>query len=106
MPNFDRVTAFASSATITGNCGTTDCAEVTLATGTTLDITGTPRNKQRFRFEITPDSTPRALAFASGLIASGTVALPTTTVASTVIQILFIYTTSNSLNKWLCSGVA
>jgi hypothetical protein len=60
---------------------------------------GTPANGNRLLIRIKDNGTARTLAWNAIYVAGG-VALPTTTVLSKILTLLFIYNTSNSLNKW------
>ena len=48
---------------------------------------------------IKDDGTGRAITFGTDYVAGG-VALPTTTIASKILTLGFVYNTANSLNKW------
>lgn len=72
-------------------------------TSFTTNLTGTPVNGQKLWIFITDNGTPRALAWGSKFEAS-TVALPTTTVASTRLDVGFVWNAATS--KWRCVAVA
>lgn len=100
-----RVTSLASSATPaidTDNCDAVDItALATAITDMSANLTGAPANKDMLIFEIKDNATPRAISWGSLFVAGG-VALPTTTVASKILTVGFIYSTANGLNKWRC----
>lgn len=98
-----RVTGTTSSATPTPNCDTTDIYALTALAEAAAFVnpTGTPTNGQPLIIRIKSDATPRALTWGTDYIAGGT-ALPTTTVASKITTVGFIYNTDNALNKWMC----
>jgi hypothetical protein len=98
-----RVVGTTSSATPTPNADTTDIYTLTaLAEAAEFGApTGTPTNGQTLVIRIKPDATPRALTWNAAYAAGGT-ALPTTTVASKILTVGFMYNTDNSLNKWMC----
>lgn len=70
-------------------------------TSMTTNLTGTPVNGDMVQFTFVDDGTGRAITFGTGFAAS-TVAIPTVTVASTPLRVLFQYQTIASLNKWVC----
>jgi len=99
-PNFSgrkvpRIQSITSNSSITPNADNDDVVDITaLATNTTFNNpSGTPVNKQVLMIDITPDATPRTLTFSSssGGYAAGGVTLPTVTIASKIISLLFIY---------------
>lgn len=102
-----RVVGTTSSATPTPNADTTDIYTLTaLAEAAEFGApSGTPTNGQTLVIRIKPDATPRALTWNAAYVAGGT-ALPSTTVASKILTIGFIYNTDNSLNKWMCVASA
>lgn len=97
-----------SSATPTINTDTTDVYEITAQaadiTSFTTNLSGTPTRGQKLWISITDDGTARAITWGSSFEASGTVALPTTTVTSTRLDVGFVWNTATS--KWRCVGVA
>ena len=103
-----RVVAVTQSATPTINTDNTDVAYITglaqAVTSFTTNLSGTPVNGDMLIIDITDSGTGRALTFGASFEASGTVALPTTTVASTKLTIGFRWNTATS--KWTCVAVA
>lgn len=102
-----RVTAITSAAEPTINTDNCDCVDITALaaaiTSMTTNLSGTPTNKQLLEFEIKDDGTARAITWGASFTPGGT-ALPTTTVISKILTVLFQYSTANSLNKWRCIG--
>lgn len=100
---FPRVTTITSSATPTIN--TNNCDAVTIQalatdiTSMTTNLSGTPSNFDSLFIRIKDDGTPRAITWGTSFQAEG-VALPTTTVASKVLTVEFIYDVVPS--KWGC----
>lgn len=102
-----RVTSITSNANPTVNTDNCDVVDITAQAeaiaSMTTNLSGTPTNKQLLEFEIKDDGTGRAITWGASFVAGG-VALPTTTVASKILTVLFQYSTANSLNKWRCIG--
>jgi hypothetical protein len=100
-----RAVGTTSSATPTPNVDTTDLYFLTaLAEAAAFGApTGTPVNSQKLLIRIKDNGTGRALTWDAAYVAGGT-ALPSTTVASKILTIGFIYNTDNALNKWMCVG--
>lgn len=102
-----RVTSEASSATPTINTDNSDAHSITALataiTSMTTNLSGTPTNFQRLLIRIKDNGTARAISWGASFEAKG-VALPTTTVLSKVLTVLFIYDTVTS--KWGCVAVA
>ena len=100
-----RVVAVTQSATPSINTDSTDVASITgLAQAiTSVGVTGTPVDGDLLMIRITDDGSARAISWGSSFEAS-TVALPTTTVASTMLVIGFMWNTATS--KWRCIAVA
>jgi len=98
-----RITTISSSATPTVNTDNCDCVTITAQaaaiTSMTTNLSGTPTNFQTLIYRIKDDGTGRAITWGSSFEAKGT-ALPTTTVASKVLTVGFIYDTVTS--KWGC----
>ena len=96
-----RVQSVANAATITPNADTNDCVDITaIAQAFTIaNASGTPVNFQRMVIRIKDNGTPRAITFGSDYTPGG-VSLPSITVASKILNLLFSYNTANSLNKW------
>lgn len=103
-----RVVTVTQSATPTINTDNTDVAYITglaqAVTSFTTNLSGTPVNGDTLIIDITDNGTGRALTFGSSFEASGNVALPTTTVASTKLTIGFRWNAVTS--KWTCVAVA
>lgn len=102
-----RVVTVTQSATPTINTDNTDVAHITglaqAVTSFTTNLSGTPVNGDMLRINITDDGTARAITWGASFEAS-TVALPTTTVISTRLDVGFIWNTATS--KWRCVAVA
>lgn len=97
-----RVTSITSSATPTINTDNCDAVTITALataiTSMTTNLTGTPNNFDKLIFRIKDDGTARAITRWSSFEAKG-VALPTTTVISKVLTVLFIYDSVTS-KRW------
>lgn len=95
-------------ATPTINTDTTDVAHFTALaaaiTSMTTNLSGTPVEGDILRIDFTDDGTARAITWGASFEASGTVALPTTTVISTRLDVVFHWNVVTS--KWRCVGVA
>lgn len=72
-------------------------------TSMTTNLTGTPVDGQKLWIQITDNGTARAITWGTSFEAS-TIALPTTTVISTRLDIWFIYNSTTS--KWRCVATA
>lgn len=98
-----RVQTVTQSATPAINTNITDTAVITglaqAITSFTTNLTGTPVDKQFLEVCITDNGTARAITWGASFEAS-TVALPTTTVISTMLSVLFQYNSATS--KWRC----
>lgn len=96
-----------SSATPTINTDTVDYYSITALaaaiTSFTTNLSGTPTDNQTLWISITDNGTARALAWGASFEAS-TVALPTTTVVSTRLDVGFVWNAATS--KWRCVAVA
>jgi len=66
-------------------------------------LSGTPVAGDFLEVQITDNGTARAITWGTSFAAS-TVALPTTTVISTLLHVLFEWDTTSS--KWICVAVA
>ena len=101
-----RVLTTASSATPTLNTDDYDMHRITALaaaiTNMSTNLTGTPTDGQSLIISITDNGTARAITWGTSFEASGTVALPTTTVISTRIDVAFIWNTVSS--KWRIMG--
>lgn len=95
------------SATPIINTDITDVAHITglaqAITSMTTNLTGTPVEGDELRIDITDNGTGRAITWGASFEAS-TVALPTTTVASTRLDVKFVWNSVTS--KWRCVMVA
>lgn len=102
-----RVTSISSSATPTINTDNCDAVTITALatniTSMTTNLSGTPTNFQKLIIRIKDNATARTISWGSGFEAKG-VDLPTTTVASKVLTVGFIYDTVTS--KWGCVASA
>lgn len=102
-----RVVTITQSATPAINTDNTDVAVITglaqAITSFTTNLTGTPSDGDLLEIDITDNGTARALTFGASFKAT-TVALPTTTVISTKLNILFKWSTADS--AWLCVATA
>lgn len=103
-----RVVTTTQSATPTINTDNTDVAYITglaqAVTSFTTNLSGTPVNGDTLIIDVTDNGTGRALSFGSSFETSGTVALPTTTVANTKLTIGFRWNVATS--AWTCVAVA
>lgn len=99
-----RAPTVTQSATPTINTDVTDVAHITglaqAITSMTTNLTGTPVEGDMLRIDITDNGTARAITWGSAFEASGTVALPTTTVVSTRLDVVFVWNTVSV--KWRC----
>lgn len=95
-----RVQTVVSTASLTPLGATTDLVTVTLlATNITINNpTGVPQNGQELTIRITPDATPRTIAFGADYRFSTSLAAPTTTVASRTMYMKFMY--NSTATKW------
>jgi hypothetical protein len=102
-----RTGTVASSATPTINTDNVDfysiTALATAITSMTTNLSGTPTDAQTLWIAITDNGTARAITWGASFEAS-TIALPTTSVISTRLDVAFIWNTATS--KWRCVGVA
>lgn len=102
-----RVTTIVSNATPTVNTDNCDVVTITALataiTSMTTNLSGTPTNFQTLIYRILDNGTGRAITWGATFQAMG-VALPTTTTASKVLTVGFIYDTVDS--KWGCVAVA
>lgn len=110
-----RITRRVASSSAPGATPTTNTDNVdiqvftalgTAITSMTTNLSGTPVNGDMVEFILVDDGTARAITWGASFAASGTVALPTTTVLSTPLRVLFQYSTIASLNKWVCIATA
>lgn len=102
-----RVGSTTSSATPTINTDNVDMYRITAQaaaiTSFTTNLSGTPNDNQTLWISITDNGTARAITWGASFEAS-TVALPTTTVISTRLDVGFVWNTVTS--KWRCVAVA
>ena len=103
-----RVVTVAQSATPAINTDNTDVASITglaqAITSMTSSLTGTPNDGDSLIMRITDNGTARAITWGAKFESSGTVALPGTTVISTMLAVGFIWNTATS--AWRCVAVA
>lgn len=101
-----RVGTTTSSATPTINTDNVDLYTITALsaaiTSFTTNLSGTPTDGQVLQIAITDNGTARAITWGSSFEASGTISLPTTTVISTRLDIVFVWNTVTS--KWRIMG--
>ena len=100
-----RVVTVTQSATPSINTDITDVASITgLAQAiTSVSVSGTPVDGDLLMIRITDNGSARAISWGGSFEAS-TVALPTTTVASTMLVVGFMWNTATS--KWRCIASA
>lgn len=103
-----RAVTVTQSATPTINTDNTDLAYITglaqAITSMTSNLSGTPVNGDTLWIAITDDGTARAITWGASFEASGNVSLPTTTVLSVRLDVLFAWNTVTS--KWRCIAVS
>ncbi len=95
-----RVSSTASAASVTPNVDNYDAIDIT-AQAVALAIVnpiGTPGNKQKLLIDILDNGTIRAISWGTAYAAGGT-ALPTATIATKQMSLVFIYDTTAA--KWL-----
>lgn len=96
------------TATPTINTDNTDYAEFTAIavaiTSMTTNLTGTPVRGDNLWISFTDNATARAITWGTSFEASGSVALPTTTVISTRLDVGFTWNVATS--KWRCLAAA
>ena len=101
-----RVVSVANSATPSMNTDNGDIFRLTglsqNVTSFTTNLTGTPAHGDMFSLEITDNGTARTLVFGASFSASGTLALPTTTVISTLLKLLFQW--NSGTNTWVITA--
>ena len=101
-----RVGSTTSSATPTINTDNYDIYKLTAQTADitsfTTNLTGTPNDGEILEIQIT-GTAARAITWGASFVAS-TVALPTTTVTTATLTVIFQYYTTSSYgnNKWVC----
>lgn len=98
-----RVTTITSHATPTINTDNCDAVTITAQaealTSMTTNLTGAPANFDRLEFRIKDNGTARAITWGASFLAKGA-ALPTTTVVSKLLTVLFEYDTVTT--AWGC----
>lgn len=103
-----RAPAVTQSATPIINTDNTDVAHITglaqAITSMTTNLTGTPVEGDMLRIDITDNGTARAITWGTSFEASGTVALPTTTVLGVRLDVGFVWNTVTT--KWRCVATA
>ncbi len=103
-----RTDTTTSSATPTINTDNVDYYSITALaaaiTSFTSNLSGTPTTNQKLWIAITDDGTARAITWGASFEASGNVALPTTTVISTRLDVGFVWNETTS--KWRCVAYA
>lgn len=108
MRTVPRYVTVTQSATPAINTDKTDVASITALaqaiTSMTTNLTGNPAPGENLIVEITDNGTARAITWGTSFEASGTVALPTTTVLSVKLTVAFKWNAST--NKWRCLGVS
>lgn len=98
----EEISAITDSATPTPTGGSLRNAFDVTALGQAATFaapSGTPANWNKLIVRIKDNGTARGLSWNAIYVAGG-VALPTTTVLSKILVLLFMYNTANSLNKW------
>lgn len=102
-----RAPVVTQSATPAINTDVTDVAHITglaqAITSMTSSLTGTPVEGDQLRIDITDNGTARAITWGASF-ESSTASLPTTTVVSTRLDIMFVWNSVTS--KWRCLAVA
>lgn len=102
-PNIQRITTASTITPLVEN----DMVDIT-AIGSAFTIanpSGNPYNGRKLLIRIKDDGTGRAITWGSLYVAGG-YALPSTTIASKILTLGFMYNTANDLNKWQCLGGA
>lgn len=102
-----RTGSVASSATPTINTDNVDIYEITALavaiTSMTTNLSGTPNDGDALLIYITDNGSPRAITWGAKF-ESSTISLPTTTVASQLLIVGFLWNTATT--AWRCVGVA
>ena len=103
-----RTVTVTQSATPTINTDNTDIAYITglaqAITSMTTNLSGTPNANDLLWVSITDNGTARAITWGASFEASGNIPLPTTTVISTRLDVLFTWNVATS--KWRCIAVS
>jgi hypothetical protein len=102
-----RITTITSSATPTVNTDNCDMVTITALaeaiTSMTTNLSGTPNNGEMLLYRIKDNGTARAITWGASFVAMGA-SLPTTTVLSKVLHVLFVWDSVTS--KWGCISTA
>jgi hypothetical protein len=102
-----RTDSTASSATPTINTDNVDMYLITALaaaiTSFTTNLSGSPTEGQTLLIVITDDGTPRAITWGASF-ENGAVTLPSTTVASTRLDVFFVWNSVTA--KWRCMSAA
>jgi hypothetical protein len=102
-----RTGTTASSATPTINTDNVDYYSITALsaaiTSFTTNLSGTPNDRDVLHISILDNGTARAITWGASF-ESSTVLLPTTTVVSTRLDVIFIWH-ADGVNKWRCAAV-
>ena len=102
-----RLVTVTQHATPTTNTDNGDVFQITglaqAITSMTTNLSGSPAAGDMIMFQITDNGTARAIAWGASF-ASTTITLPTTTVISTMLRVLF--QRNNANNAWDCIGTA
>lgn len=108
-----RVVSTTQSATPTINTDNGDIFEIVglaqAVTSMTTNLSGTPVEGDMIEIIFKDNATARAITWGASFTASGNVALPTTTVLSVPLAVLFQWRTSaiwTATSVWTCIGVA
>lgn len=103
-----RTVTVTQSATPVINTDNTDVAYITglaqAITSMTSSLSGTPVANDSLIVSITDDGTARAISWGASFESSGNIALPTTTVISTRLDVGFLWNVATS--KWRCVAAA
>lgn len=102
-----RITSITSSATPTVNTDNCDCVTITALaaaiTSMTTNLSGTPNNFDRLLYRIKDDGTGRAITWGASFASRGAT-LPTTTTASKVLYVGFVW--NSVAGVWDCIAVS
>lgn len=108
-----RVVTTTQSATPTINTDNGDIFEIVglaqAITSMTTNLSGTPLEGELMEIIFKDNGTARAIAWGASFASSGNVTLPSTTVISTPLRVLFQYQTSavwTTTSLWVCIAVA
>lgn len=101
-----RVVTTTASATPTINTNNGDVFSITgqnaNITSFTTNLSGSPNHGDMICIEITDNGTARTITWGASFAAAGTLALPTTTVISTLLRTLFMWDSTTS--KWVVAA--